>query len=292
MQFTSSRNIVVSILSASVVSLSVSACSPAISGSPEASKGLEIAKELQAIAFDGMKNLKITEPECGFDYCNNDSSFSAKPVEGPLDATYCEAIYNWVLKNLTDVEVQVSYNRTDIDHGLYGCKSVLPTMFYGAIQYAGFYDGTLVQVFSESDRITINVDSEGVTSLDDFFGVDPKIEATGQLLNQFASFRDSQGIQQFFENNVREIVDSFSDDPDIKTLEPAVTWSADKSGKVREIYVKYAKGGLLPFCMSIEPWNSERFGADPGPDYMMILQDEGEPLDQFGFASSGECTKP
>jgi hypothetical protein len=163
-------------------------------------------------------------------------------------------------------------------------------MFYAAIQYAGFYDGILVQVYSQSDRVTIQIDSEGITSLDELFGVDPKVEVTGQLLNQFAAYRESQGIKQFSEKNVQEIVDTFRANPTFTSLKGKVSWKADNSGKVREIHLDYGNQGLLPFCISIEPWDTDRFGVDPGPDYMMIFQDEGEPLDQFGFAFSGDCS--
>jgi hypothetical protein len=274
-----------------VVSLSLLAGCSSARGFLSREETLAIAEELSAIKMAGFSFGEIYLSCDAAVACpsTNDQAFKATPISGNLDPSTCTAIHDWVNQNLTDVVVDVSYNITDLNQSVYGCESVLPTDWGFALHYAGFRDGTLIQVFNEPENLIINIDSSGIKSTEGFFNEYSTSVMTSSILNSLAELRLSEGLEYFSEAQVQAAIDehyaSETVDPEL-----SITWEAESVDKISQIYVEITPGTLLPFCLSLEPWNTAKYGDDPGPNYISILRNSpGMLLENFGHYQTGEC---
>jgi hypothetical protein len=112
---------------------------------------------------------------------------------------------------------------------------------------------------------------------------------TSSILNSLAELRLSEGLEYFSEAQVQAAIDehyaSETVDPEL-----SITWEAESVDKISQIYVEITPGTLLPFCLSLEPWNTAKYGDDPGPNYISILRNSpGMLLENFGHYQTGEC---
>lgn len=257
---------------------------------------LALAEELIAVEMEGFSfgEIYLSCPAVAACESTNDQAFRATPISGKLDASTCTAIHDWVNRNLIDVVVDVSYNITDLDQSVYGCESVLPTpgvsvrTWNFALHYAGFLNGTLIQVFNEPKNLVINVDSSGIETTDGFFNEYSTSVMKSSILNSLAKLRQSDGLEYFNEAQVQAAFDEYYASENVDP-ELSATWEADSADKISQIYVKIRPSTLLPFCLSLEPWNTAKYGDDPGSDYISIFRTPGMVSENFGHSKTGEC---